>query len=134
MIAHPAPKLATDADRTIGSRIAALRVAQGLSQAALGTALGVSFQQVQKYEKGRNRIGAGRLQAIADVLKVPVETFFTRPPASGRADLGATTFLEDPQVMELVSAFVSITDTTTRAGVLAIVKATAGLRPKPERA
>jgi transcriptional regulator with XRE-family HTH domain len=67
MTATRAPKLATEADRTIGSRIAALRSAQGLSQTMLGQAIGVSFQQVQKYEKGRNRIGAGRLQAIADL-------------------------------------------------------------------
>ncbi len=71
-----APKSATEADRTIGGRVATLRIAQGLSQTALGDAIGVSFQQVQKYEKGCNRISAGRLQIIADLLKVPVETFF----------------------------------------------------------
>ncbi|MCJ2058965.1 helix-turn-helix domain-containing protein, partial [Methylobacterium sp. J-048] len=76
MTATNAPKQATEADREIGSRIAAVRAAQGLSQTALGHAIGVSFQQVQKYEKGRNRIGASRLQRIADQLKVPVETFF----------------------------------------------------------
>lgn len=130
VIAPTAPKLATDADRTIGSRIAALRVAQGLSQSALGMALGVSFQQVQKYEKGRNRIGAGRLQAIADVLKVPVDTFFARQPGSTGSAAEGATFLEDPQVMELVTAFARIADGATRAGVLAIVKATAGLPPR----
>lgn len=130
VIAPTAPKLATDADRTIGSRIAALRVAQGLSQSALGMALGVSFQQVQKYEKGRNRIGAGRLQAIADVLKVPVDTFFARQPGSTGSAAEGAIFLEDPQVMELVTAFARIADGATRAGVLAIVKATAGLPPR----
>ncbi|WP_346733015.1 helix-turn-helix transcriptional regulator [Methylobacterium sp. GC_Met_1] len=125
--------MATDADRTIGSRIAVLRAAQGLSQTALGNALGVSFQQVQKYEKGRNRIGAGRLQAIADLLKVPVETFFARQPGSNETEAGSATFLEDPQAMELVMAFASITDSTARAGVLAIVKATASLQRQPDR-
>ena len=132
-IPHTPPKLATDADRTVGSRIAALRAAQGLSQSALGNALGVSFQQVQKYEKGRNRIGAGRLQAIADVLKVPVETFFARQPGATGSAAGPASFLEDAQAMELVMAFASITDSATRASVVAIVKATADLQPRPDR-
>lgn len=122
------PKLATDADRTIGSLIASLRKAQGLSQTALGNALGVSFQQVQKYEKGRNRIGAGRLQAIADLLHVPVETFFVGQSGSDRDEDGARTFFENPQVMELVLAFTSISDETTRSSVLSIVKAAASIQ------
>jgi transcriptional regulator with XRE-family HTH domain len=121
------PKTATDADRTIGGRIAALRAAQGLSQTMLGQAIGVSFQQVQKYEKGRNRIGAGRLQAIADMLQVPVETFFAGQPGADDGE-AAPTFFDDPKVMELVMAFTSISDETTRDSVLSIVKAAASLR------
>ena len=122
------PKVATDADRTIGSRIAALRAAQGLSQTVLGQAIGVSFQQVQKYEKGRNRIGAGRLQAIADLLQVPVETFFAGQSESGDTETRGQTPFDDPKVMELVRAFASISDETTRDSVLSIVKAAAALR------
>ena len=128
MTATHAPKLATDADRTIGSRIAALRAAQGLSQTTLGHAIGVSFQQVQKYEKGRNRIGAGRLQVIADTLQVPVETFFAGRPGLEDGEATTSTFFEDPKVMELVMAFMSISDETTRDSVLSIVKAAATLR------
>jgi transcriptional regulator with XRE-family HTH domain len=128
MSASPKPKAATDADRTIGSLIASLRKAQGLSQTALGHALGVSFQQVQKYEKGRNRIGVGRLQIIADVLNVPVETFFAGQPGSKDEEAGSRTFFEDPQVMELVLAFTSIADEDTRGNVLAIVKSAATLQ------
>ncbi|MDP4006124.1 helix-turn-helix domain-containing protein [Methylobacterium sp. NEAU K] len=119
------PKLATEADRAIGSRIAALRTAQGLSQTALGHAIGVSFQQVQKYEKGRNRVGASRLQLIADQLKVPVETFFTekRPADTGSETVQA--LFDDPETMELVAAFRAIQDRTMRSGVLSIVKAAA---------
>jgi len=131
MTATHAPKLATDADRTIGSRIAALRSAQGLSQTMLGQAIGVSFQQVQKYEKGRNRIGAGRLQAIADLLKVPVETFFAGQTGADDGMVAAQTFFDDPKVMELVMAFTSISDETTRNSVLSIVKAAATLRQGP---
>ena len=131
MTAINKPKLTTDADRVIGGRIAALRSAQGVSQTVLGQALGVSFQQVQKYEKGRNRIGVGRLQAIADVLNVSVETFFAGQPGSQGNGAVATTFFDDPQVMELVMAFTGITDVTTRASVLSIVKAAASLRQGP---
>ncbi|MHC2106969.1 helix-turn-helix transcriptional regulator [Methylobacterium sp. WL64] len=128
MTAPYKPKLATDADRTIGSRIAALRAAQGLSQTVLGQAIGVSFQQVQKYEKGRNRIGAGRLQAIADTMQLPVETFFAGQAGAGDSEGTASTFFDDPKVMELVLAFMSISDETTRDSVLSIVKAAATLR------
>ncbi|MGU3286128.1 MULTISPECIES: helix-turn-helix domain-containing protein [Methylobacterium] len=128
MSAVTKPKLATEADRAIGSRIAALRAAQGLSQTTLGHAIGVSFQQVQKYEKGRNRVGASRLQMIADLLKVPVETFFADkvPAEAGTESIQA--LFDDPEIMDLVAAFRSIPDQTTRSGVLSIVKAAAALR------
>jgi len=128
MSAVSKPKLATEADRAIGSRIAALRAAQGLSQTTLGHAIGVSFQQVQKYEKGRNRVGASRLQMIADLLKVPVETFFADkvPAEAGTESIQA--LFDDPEIMDLVAAFRSIPDQTTRSGVLSIVKAAAALR------
>lgn len=132
MTTNNSPKLTTDTDRTIGSLVASLRKAQGLSQTALGHALGVSFQQVQKYEKGRNRIGAGRLQAIADLLHVPVETFFVAQSGSGGDEDGARTFFENPQVMELVLAFTSISDETTRSSVLSIVKAAASIQNGPK--
>ena len=70
------PKQTTDVDRLVGIRITALRKARGLSQTALGNAVGVTFQQVQKYEKGQNRVGAGRLREIARLLEVPVSAFF----------------------------------------------------------
>jgi transcriptional regulator with XRE-family HTH domain len=119
------PKTATDADRTIGGRVAALRAAQGLSQTMLGQAIGVSFQQVGKYEKGRNRIGAGRLQAIADMLQVPVETFFAGPSGVDDGTAAASAFFDDPKVTELVMAFTGISDEATRDSVLSIVKAAA---------
>jgi transcriptional regulator with XRE-family HTH domain len=64
-------------DVEVGHRIRIERLARGLSQTALANQLGVTFQQVQKYEKGVNRVGAGRLTKIAEVLGVPVGTFFT---------------------------------------------------------
>ena len=67
------PKTCTPADISIGQRIAALRSAQHHSQTALGKVLGVSFQQVQKYEKGQNKLSAGRLVAAAQFLGVKVK-------------------------------------------------------------
>jgi transcriptional regulator with XRE-family HTH domain len=75
-------KKANLVDIHVGLRIRAARLAAGLSQERLGTALGVTFQQIQKYEKGVNRVGAGRLSDIARVLSVPVSYFFQ----SGAAD------------------------------------------------
>ena len=63
-------------DIEVGQRIKIQRLAAGLSQTELGESIGVTFQQVQKYEKGANRVGAGRLTQIARVLNVPVNTFF----------------------------------------------------------
>lgn len=63
-------------DRHVGARVRFFRMARGMSQEKLGEHLGLTFQQVQKYEKGRNRIGAGRLVAIAKVFSVEVATFF----------------------------------------------------------
>ena len=63
-------------DVTVGNRVRELRIRRGLSQQALGEKVGVSFQQIQKYERGTNRMGSSRLVQIADVLDVPVASFF----------------------------------------------------------
>jgi transcriptional regulator with XRE-family HTH domain len=78
-------KKANLVDVHVGLRIRAARLAAGLSQERLGTALGVTFQQVQKYEKGTNRVGAGRLSDIARVLSVPVSFFFESEGIDGRS-------------------------------------------------
>ena len=63
-------------DVTVGNRVREMRIRMGLSQQVLGEKVGVSFQQIQKYERGANRMGSSRLVQIADVLKVPVSSFF----------------------------------------------------------
>lgn len=63
-------------DVTVGNRVREMRIRKGMSQQALGEQVGVSFQQVQKYERGTNRMGSSRLVQVADVLDVPVSTFF----------------------------------------------------------
>jgi transcriptional regulator with XRE-family HTH domain len=72
----PNPRAAGLAEKELGTRIRLRRVEQKMSQAELGAMLGVSFQQVQKYEKGNNRVGAHRLELIAEALDVPVSFFF----------------------------------------------------------
>jgi transcriptional regulator with XRE-family HTH domain len=68
-------------DKHVGARVRMRRMMLSMSQEKLGDALGLTFQQVQKYEKGANRIGASRLQQIAHILQVPVSFFFDKPPA-----------------------------------------------------
>src|SRR5467141_1054857 len=70
-------------DRHVGSRVRMRRMMLSMSQEKLGDALGLTFQQVQKYEKGTNRIGASRLQQISNILQVPVEFFFEGAPNVG---------------------------------------------------
>jgi DNA-binding XRE family transcriptional regulator len=74
------PKRSPDrVDIEVGRRVRTFRLEKGLSQEQLGDQLGLTFQQVQKYEKGINRIGAGRLQRIANILEIPVGNFFDLP-------------------------------------------------------
>lgn len=116
------PKQSTPVDQGIGNRIALLRTANGLSQSQLAEALGISFQQVQKYEAGKNRIGAGRLQAIADRLGVPVSTFFedaSQPPPDDTVEM----LLHSDGALDLLRAYASITDEEVRRSILTMVKA-----------
>ncbi|MGU3538431.1 helix-turn-helix domain-containing protein [Methylobacterium sp. A54F] len=121
------PKQTTHADHSIGTRIAALRISRGVSQTALGTAIGVSFQQVQKYESGRNRVGAGRLQAIADLLEVPIATFFDEDESEASDHGEALIGLRAAGALDLVKAYSAIRDDQVRREVLALVKSAARL-------
>ena len=122
-MANLKPKQTTEIDHGVGSRIAFLRTANGLSQSALASALGVSFQQVQKYETGKNRVGAGRLQAIAERLGVPVSSFFE---ADEQAEPdGSPTLLRISGAIELLRAYNAITDEQMRRDVIALVKSAA---------
>src|SRR6202795_1485752 len=75
-----AKKAPNPIDKHVGSRVRMRRMMLGMSQEKLGDALGLTFQQVQKYEKGTNRIGASRLQQISQILQVPVAFFFEGAP------------------------------------------------------
>ena len=93
-------------DKYVGSRVRMRRVLLGMSQEKLGEALGLTFQQVQKYEKGTNRISASRLQQISKTLKVPPSFFFDGAPTG---ELQKSGFAEDPLSLQVVD-FLSTTE------------------------
>ena len=105
----------------------------GLSQERLGEAIGLTFQQVQKYERGANRIGASRLHELSQVLDVPVSFFFddtdpVRAPAMGGfTEPSVETFKSDPlrkqEMIELVQAYRTIKDATVRQRFRDLLKA-----------
>lgn len=122
-------------DIHVGSRIRLRRNMLGMSQEKLGESLGITFQQIQKYEKGTNRVGASRLQAIASILGVPVAFFFEDAPNQGGGDVkglaedASTTyvvdFLNSTEGLQLNRAFVRIGDPKVRRKVVDLVKALA---------
>jgi transcriptional regulator with XRE-family HTH domain len=119
-------------DVEIGKRMRALRLERGLSQTELGNLLGVTFQQIQKYEKGANRVAAGRLQRVAEALEVPI-TFFYAGSTSGEpenvetdsVDVGLG-FLETAGAVRLVRAFSRIQDPEMRRALVELTEKIAG--------
>lgn len=120
-------------DVHVGSRIRLRRNMLGMSQEKLGELLGITFQQIQKYEKGSNRVGASRLQAISSILAVPVSFFFqdapSEGPGGGFAESDGTSyvvdFLSSTEGLQLNRAFVRIQDPKIRRKILDLVKALA---------
>ncbi|MFC3694591.1 helix-turn-helix domain-containing protein [Chenggangzhangella methanolivorans] len=108
-------------DKLVGQRVRARRTALRMSQTELGEAVGVSFQQIQKYEKGVNRIGASRLSAIAAVLQVPVTHFFEEPRRAG----AGVSSLEDPAAVDLIRAFDEIADADVRDRLVELTRSVA---------
>jgi transcriptional regulator with XRE-family HTH domain len=121
-------------DIHVGSRIRMRRNILGMSQEKLGESLGITFQQIQKYEKGTNRVGASRLQAIASILDVPVAFFFAEVPGresalDGLSDGDGSRFVMDfvnsGEGLQLNRAFARIADAKVRRKVVELVKALA---------
>lgn len=128
-------KKPNDIDVNVGQRIRLRRQILGMSQTTLGDALGITFQQVQKYEKGTNRVGASRLSHIASILSVPVAHFFEGMPnaeGSERPDSLqhapenlVTAFLSTSEGLALNRAFTKIGDPDIRKKIVGLVKALA---------
>jgi transcriptional regulator with XRE-family HTH domain len=122
-------------DIHVGSRVRLRRMMLSMSQEKLGEQLGITFQQIQKYEKGTNRIGASRLQHIARVLSVPVSFFFEDAPGTpgqtgGMAESPQTQhiveFLSSAEGIQLNRAFVRIKSPKLRRRVIDLVRGMAG--------
>jgi transcriptional regulator with XRE-family HTH domain len=121
-------------DIHVGSRIRLRRTMLGMSQEKLGESLGITFQQIQKYEKGTNRVGASRLQNISSILNVPVSFFFEDAPGEhsgqgGMAEASSSNyvvdFLSSAEGLQLNRAFVKIADPKVRRRLVDLVKALA---------
>ena len=110
-------------DLLVGSRIRRFRKGRRMSQAQLGKKLGVTFQQVQKYENGKNRVGASRLQMISTALDVPVGQLFTDGIGTSRTSAKPLAF--DPQALRLAEAFTRLNDKELRNSILDMVEAMA---------
>lgn len=131
MIAKKAPN---PVDKHVGSRVRMRRMMLNMSQEKLGDALGLTFQQVQKYEKGTNRIGASRLQQISHILQVPVSFFFDGAPhvpggalrtdGVGEAPSPAyiSDFLATSDGLALTKAFMRIGDSKLRRRIVELVE------------
>ncbi len=128
-----AKKVPNPIDKHVGSRVRMRRMMLGMSQEKLGNALGLTFQQVQKYEKGTNRIGASRLQQIAQILQVQVAFFFEGAPTIGagsRVDgmseapspAYVSDFLASSDGLALTKAFMRIADSKLRRRIVDLVE------------
>jgi transcriptional regulator with XRE-family HTH domain len=125
-------------DRHVGSRVRMRRMMLSMSQEKLGDALGLTFQQVQKYEKGTNRIGASRLQQISNILQVPVAFFFEGAPnLPGHAEGGmreapspayVSDFLATSDGLALTKAFMRIKEPKLRRRIVDLVEEISGNR------
>ena len=131
-------KIPNPVDKHVGSRVRMRRVLIGMSQEKLGEALGITFQQIQKYEKGTNRIGASRMQQIATVMSVPVSYFFDDAPGSEKDPGGfgeargsdyVVDFLTTTEGLQLNKSFVRISDPKVRRKIVDLVSALADAAP-----
>ena len=126
-----AKKAPNPIDKHVGSRVRMRRMMLSMSQEKLGDALGLTFQQVQKYEKGTNRIGASRLQQISHILQVPVAFFFEGAPSLHSQPDGlreapspayVSDFLATSEGLALIKAFMRIKESKLRRRIVDLVE------------
>jgi transcriptional regulator with XRE-family HTH domain len=117
-------------DHYIGKRVRMLRLSRGMSQTTVAEAVGITFQQIQKYENGQNRIGAGRLQELANLFGVSAMFFFKDGPrdkTTHQADLGTTELFSKKDSLALARAFSKIRNRVVRSHVVAFVEQLASI-------
>ena len=126
-----AKKTPNPIDKHVGGRVRMRRMMLKMSQEKLGDALDLTFQQVQKYEKGTNRIGASRLQQISNILQVPVAFFFEGAPGGGGSSAGmaeapspayVSDFLSSSDGLSLTKAFMRIKNAKLRRRIVDLVE------------
>ena len=115
-------------DKHVGSRVRMRRLMLAMSQQQLGGELGITFQQVQKYEKGTNRVGAGRLPQIAEILGVPVAALF-----KDNAGTVPVTLVTDTAAVKILTAYAQITDPSVRRNLSGLVERIARSAEKKSR-
>jgi transcriptional regulator with XRE-family HTH domain len=132
VILSTAKKLPNAIDLHVGNRVRMQRKMQGMSQEKLGDALGLTFQQVQKYEKGTNRIGASRLQHIASIQQVPISFFFEGAPGSSHvleeapSSAYVSDFFATSDGLALTKAYMHIQNAKLRRSIVDLVQQIAG--------
>jgi len=113
-------------DAMVGAKIRVLRLSRGLSQSDLADQIGVTFQQVQKYEKGANRVGASRLSQIANVLGIPVGELFEQSRQRPGAASSPLKLLVEPGAVRVLEAYVQTTDPRLRRAIVNLIEGIAG--------
>jgi transcriptional regulator with XRE-family HTH domain len=122
------PRAAGKADKDLAQRIRLRRVELMISQAELAAKLGVSFQQIQKYEKGANRVGAARLSQIAETLGVPVSFFYESGQNNAKqGEVESLLFMDASFSLRLLRAYRSIKDVRLRRRFVTLAEALAGI-------
>jgi transcriptional regulator with XRE-family HTH domain len=110
-------------DKLVGQNIRIFRTAKGISQTELGNSVGVTFQQIQKYEKGANRVGSSRLAKIAGVLKVPVSHFFDNSASGSDGPVSGpvvTDLLISPYAVQMLKAFAKLPSDKLRRSIVVL--------------
>jgi transcriptional regulator with XRE-family HTH domain len=132
MAKKPPPKRPSVVDVAVGGNVRIWRMAKGLSQAQLANRLGVTFQQVQKYETGGNRIPTGRLVKLAAILRVPISTLFEGTDAA-EPSRSLLALVSDRRSFRLAHAFAAIKDNTCRVSLVNLVEKIAASVPRSKR-
>jgi transcriptional regulator with XRE-family HTH domain len=114
-------------DVDVGRRVRALRLKKGMSQGKLGDALGLTFQQVQKYERGMNRIGAGRLQRIAEIFGVPIGALFGAQGPAKTPSESLFEFVDSAAALRLLRAYSQIVNPKLRQALVTLAEEAAAI-------
>jgi transcriptional regulator with XRE-family HTH domain len=115
-------------DKLVGQNIRIFRMAKGISQTELGNSVGVTFQQIQKYEKGANRVGSSRLAKIAVILKAPISCFFDNSASGSDGPVAGpvvTDLLISPYAVQMLKAFAKLPNDKLRRSLVVLTESIA---------